>query len=113
MEGKNMDYNKLLAIKDMLNKHKDIFEKLDTYRNKWLAHDDIKKPELPPISGEEIKVLFDVLAKILNTITGRLNSESWGYSQVEGDVKFIVGQRQGGIKTLLGLIQNLARDNQF
>ena len=86
-EYKGMDHNELIKIKNTLNKHKDTIEKLDTYRNKWLAHDDIKKPELPPISGEEIKALFDVLAKMLNAITGRLNSESWGYSQVEGDVK--------------------------
>jgi len=86
-EYKGMDYNELITIKDMLNKHKDTLEKLDTYRNKWLAHDDIKKPEMSPISGEEIKALFDVLEKILNAITGRLNSESWAYSQVEGDVK--------------------------
>ena len=86
-EYKGMDHNELIKIKNTLNKHKDTIEKLDTYRNKWLAHDDIKKPELPPISGEEIKALFDVLAKMLNAITGRINSESWGYSQVEGDVK--------------------------
>jgi len=42
---------------------------------------------LPSITGEEIRTLFEVLAKILNSITGRLNSESWTYSHVESDVK--------------------------
>ena len=60
---------------------------IETYRDKWLAHDDKKKPKIPSITGEEIKSLFEVLAKMLNTITGRLNSESWSYSQVEDDVK--------------------------
>lgn len=86
-EYKGMDHKELVAIRKLLNEHKNTLEKLDTYRNKWLAHDDKKKPELPPITGEEIRALFDVLAKMLNSITGRLNSESWTYSHVEDDVK--------------------------
>ena len=86
-EYKGMDHNQLKDIREMLNTHKATLEKLNTYRDKWLAHDDIDKPELPSITGEEIKSLFDVLAKILNAITGRLNGESWTYLRVEGDVK--------------------------
>jgi len=55
-----------------------------------MTFDDKKKPEIPSITGEEIKALFEVLAKMLNAITGRLNSESWSYSQVEDDVKYHV-----------------------
>ncbi|KKS12948.1 MAG: hypothetical protein UU67_C0036G0004 [Candidatus Daviesbacteria bacterium GW2011_GWB1_41_5] len=86
-EYKGMDHKELVDIKKMLNEHKNMLKKLDIYRNKWLAHDDKKKPELPSITGEEIKALFDVLAKMLNSITGRLNSESWTYSHTEDDVK--------------------------
>ena len=86
-EYKGMDHKELIAIKEMLNKHKTTLNKLETYRDKWLAHDDKKKPRLPSITGEEIRDLFEVLAKMLNIITGRLNSESWTYSHVEGDVK--------------------------
>ena len=86
-EYKGMDHKELVAIKKILNKHKTTLNKLETYRDKWLAHDDKKKPKLPSITGEEIKDLFEVLAKMLNIITGRLNSESWTYSHVEGDVK--------------------------
>ena len=86
-EYKGMDHKELIAIKEMLNKHKTTLNKLETYRDKWLAHDDKKKPRLPSITGEEMKDLFEVLAKMLNIITGRLNSESWTYSHVEGDVK--------------------------
>lgn len=86
-EYKGMAYADLVAIREMLDGHKTTLEKLDTYRNKWLAHDDINKPKLPAITGEEIKDLFDVLAKILNSITGQLNSESWAYSHIEDEVK--------------------------
>lgn len=86
-EYKGIDHNELVAIKDMLSEHGTMLKKLDTYRDKWLAHDDKKKPELPPITGEEIRALFDVLAKMLNAITGWLNSESWTYSHVEDDAK--------------------------
>lgn len=86
-EYKGMDHKELVVIRGMLDKHRATLKKLDTYRNKWLAHDDKKKPKLPSITGEEIKTLFEVLAKMLNAITGRLNSESWTYSHVEGDVK--------------------------
>jgi len=86
-EYKGMDHKELAVIREMLNKHETTLKKLDTYRNKWLAHDDKKKPRLPSITGEEIKALFEVLAKMLNIITGQLNSESWTYSHIEGDVK--------------------------
>lgn len=86
-EYKGMDHKELIVIKEMLDKHKTTLNKLETYRDKWLAHDDKKKPRLPSITGEEIKSLFEVLAKMLNIITRRLNSESWTYSHVEGDVK--------------------------
>lgn len=86
-EYKGMDHKEFVAIRGMLNQHQATLKKLDTYRNKWLAHDDKRKPKLPSITGEEIKDLFEVLAKMLNSITGRLNSESWTYSHVEDDVK--------------------------
>lgn len=86
-EYKGMDHKELVSIKNTLNEHKNTLDKLYTYRNKWLAHEDKKKPQMLSITGEEIRALFDVLAKILNSITGRLNSESWMYSHVENDVK--------------------------
>jgi len=64
-EYKGMDHKELVGIRKMLNKHETTLKKLDTYRNKWLAHDDKKKPRLPSITGEEIKALFEVLAKML------------------------------------------------
>lgn len=43
-EYKGIDHKELIAIKEMLNKHKTTLNKLETYRDKWLAHDDKKKP---------------------------------------------------------------------
>lgn len=87
IEG-SMSRDELVIIKNMLNNHNAALKKLAIYRNKWLAHDDIEKPKLPSITKEEINKLFGVLAKILNSITNRLNSESWTYSHVENDVKY-------------------------
>ena len=86
-EYQGMSHKELIEIRKELNNHKTTLNKLNVYRDKWLAHDDIKKPKLPSITGKEVKALFEVLAKILNSITGRLNSESWAYSHVESDTK--------------------------
>lgn len=82
-----VDHIDLMKIRDTLAEHEETLERLETYRNKWLAHNDKKKLEPPKISGEEIKELFDLLAKILNSLSGKLNSESWSYSHIEDDVK--------------------------
>jgi hypothetical protein len=86
-EYRGMAHTDLVEIRTMLSEHRATLEKLEIYRNKWLAHDDVNKPEPPAITGIEIRSLFDMLAKILNSITGKLNSESWTYSHVERDVK--------------------------
>lgn len=77
----------LKEIRESLNAHQESLGKLKTYRDEWLAHDDIHKSELPSITGEEIRALFEVLAKILNSLTGKLNSESTMWDHVERDVK--------------------------
>src|SRR3989338_9005743 len=59
-EYKGMDHNELVSIKKMLGEHETTLKKLDKYRNKWLAHEDIKKKPRPPsITGEEIRALFE------------------------------------------------------
>jgi hypothetical protein len=86
-EYKGVAHSDLTEIRDSLNAHRESLEKLKTYRDEWLAHDDIHKSELPNITGEEIRALFEVLAKILNSLTGKLNSESTMWDHVERDVK--------------------------
>ncbi|MBU0569621.1 hypothetical protein KKB40_02465 [Patescibacteria group bacterium] len=84
---KGVEHSDLTVIKDLLDKQKNTIEKLKTYRDSWVAHDDAKKPQRPGISVQEIKDLFSTLKKILNTISGKLNDETWSYHHVEGDVK--------------------------
>lgn len=84
---KGIEHSDLDIIKDLLDKQKSTIQKLKTYRDSWVAHDDAKKPQRPVISAQEIKDLFDTIKKILNTISGKLNDETWSYSHVEGDVK--------------------------
>lgn len=88
---KGVEHSDLVVIRDLLNKQKNTIEKLKTFRDSWVAHDDANKPQQPKISSQEIKELFDTLKKILNTISGKLNNETWSYSHVESDVKRHVG----------------------
>lgn len=84
---RGIEHSDLTVIKDLLDNQKSTIEKLKTYRDSWVAHDDAKKPQRPIISAQEVKDLFDTLKKILNTISGKLNDETWSYQHVEGDVK--------------------------
>lgn len=72
----------LKKLRRMLAVHKPIIDKLLIYRDKWLAHDDINKPEVPNISATEIEKLFDVLAKIINILGSKLNSETWEWNHI-------------------------------
>lgn len=89
-EYKGVAHDDLTEIRDLLKTHDDALEKLKTYRDKWLAHNDINKPDLPDITGEEIRALFDVLAKILNSLTSKLNSSTSLWDHVERDTKWHV-----------------------
>jgi hypothetical protein len=77
----------LLEIRSLLAAHGKTIEELRTYRDSWLAHDDIQKPEPPRLDRPEIIGLFELLKKILNTLTGKLDSEGMTWDYVEGDVK--------------------------
>jgi hypothetical protein len=86
-EYRGMAHADLIEIRDLLEKHSESLERLRTYRDKWLAHEDIKKPALPNITGIELHALFQVLKKILNTLTSKLNSSSTLWDHIERDVK--------------------------
>jgi len=49
----------LLLIREMLEKQKNIIDKIKKYRDKWVAHNDVKRSETPNISAIEIKALFN------------------------------------------------------
>lgn len=76
---KNSD---LVSVKAEIEKNKFLIEKLTTYRDKCLAHDDIKKIEVS-INGEEIRTLFSLIEKILNVFSYKLNSTTSRWDHVE------------------------------
>ena len=86
-EYKGVAHTDLMEIRHLLETHKNSLEKLGIYRDKWLAHEDIKKPNLPDITGIELRGLFEALQKILNILTSKLNSSSTRWDHVEQDVK--------------------------
>jgi hypothetical protein len=84
---KGINRSDLQKIKRILAARKPIIKKLIIYRNKWLAHDDAKKPDLPAITVIEIKKLFEALSKIMNLLGSKINSETWMWSHVQEDSK--------------------------
>lgn len=74
------------ALRELLENYRTTIDNLILYRDKWLAHDDLKKPELPQISKGEIEDLFSVIALIINAL-GKINSESWMWDHVERDAR--------------------------
>lgn len=89
-EYKGVDHSTLKEIRESLSEHSIALEKLKTYRDKWLAHNDINKPELPDITGEELHALFGLLAKILNSLTSQLNNSTSMWDHVERDTRWHV-----------------------
>lgn len=77
----------ITKVRKMMENNNDSINKLSIYRDKWIAHDDIRKPTLPTLNKNEIIRLFDTLKQILNTISGKLNHEQWGYNLIEDKMK--------------------------
>lgn len=87
-EYKGLSESDLKEIRNMLERQRHVVSKLLTYRNKWLAHDDLKRPETPSITGKEIYDLFKTIEKIMNTLGSRLNNESWVWDHAERDAEW-------------------------
>ncbi len=85
---KGITHENLKEIKDLLKKEQLVIDKLRVYRDKWLAHDDIDKPEIPEINSIELRSLFDSFAKIINIFSSNMNHESTMWSQAEDSSKF-------------------------
>jgi hypothetical protein len=85
---KGITHNNLNEIRKILTKEQPIIDKLKVYRDKWLAHDDIDKPETPAISSLELRSLFDSFAKIMNIFSTNMNHESTIWNHIEESSKF-------------------------
>lgn len=81
-----VDHNDLIAIKSGIEKNEEIIKRLKTYRDQYLAHDDINKDEIN-ITGEEIRILFNIIEKIIDIFLSKLISTSVIYGNAKVDTK--------------------------
>lgn len=79
-------HDDLIAIKSDIEKNKDIIERLKTYRDQCLCHDDRNKDEVD-ITGEEIRILFSIIEKIIGIFLSKLISTSVMYDNAKIDTK--------------------------
>lgn len=85
-EYKGVNHKDLLAIKSDIEKNKEIIKRLKDYRDQYLAHDDINKDEIN-ITGEEIRILFNIIEKIIGIFLSKLISTSVMYNIAKIDTK--------------------------
>jgi hypothetical protein len=85
-EYKGVNHEDLSAIKFEIEKNEDIIKRLKTYRDQYLAHDDINKDEIN-ITGEEIRILFNIIEKIIGIFLSKLISTSVMYDNAKIDTK--------------------------
>jgi len=72
----------LESVKSLLTEHANTIGELKTYRDKYLAHDDLHKLEVQ-LTGQQIKDLFSVLEKVLNLFSSKLDHSSTMYDHIE------------------------------
>lgn len=78
------------GIERKLEESKKIWRKIKTYRDKFLAHDDLIKPEIKIFFGE-IHSVFDTLKEIINTFSYKTNFSTTGYGYPVRTCKDITG----------------------
>jgi len=72
----------LKKIKRRLNKNKSLIKKLKTYRDQYLAHDDIKKIKVK-LTAREIKVLLNIVRSIIDLLYSKLDFSANSYINFE------------------------------
>ena len=73
-EYKGMSPEDIKEIRESLVLHEGSIKKLKDYRDKWLAHHDLHRTIPPTITGEDLHALFELLDRILNSISSKLTS---------------------------------------
>ncbi|MDP2762956.1 MAG: hypothetical protein Q8O27_00340 [Enterobacteriaceae bacterium] len=76
----------ILDIENLLNTNQGLINRLTSYRDQYLAHEDKNKKEIL-ITVEEIKILFEIIKKILNTFSKKTNFSTTMYSHIEENCK--------------------------
>jgi len=83
---KGVNHDDLMAIKSDIEKNKDIIKRLKIYRDQCLCHDDRNKDEVD-ITGEEVRILFSIIEKIIGIFLSKLISTSVMYDNAKIDTK--------------------------
>ena len=83
---KGINEEDLQHIKLLIFEHTAIIQNLKTYRDKYLAHDDITKVDVV-LTPEKIKTLFKVIKEILNLFSSKINHSTRMYDCIEGKCK--------------------------
>jgi hypothetical protein len=73
-------------LRQILEENNMIIERLKTYRDENLAHEDKKKTEVT-ITIEEIDKLFEIAKEILNTLSYKINFDTTEYDHIEKYIK--------------------------
>jgi len=74
--------NDLYKIKKRLNKNNDVIKRLKKYRDRFLAHDDIKKKDIL-INKEDINILLKITKDVINLIHRKLEFSTIIYKNYE------------------------------
>jgi len=98
VQYKQLSLSDLRKIKKRLDKNKIIIKKLKIYRDKYLAHDDIKKIKIG-ISVKEIKVLLDIVKSMIELL----------YNKLDFSVNFYINFEEEPIKNFDLLMENLIK----
>ena len=77
---------RLAEIKKEIQNSGEIIDKIRTLRDKYFAHNDIKKEEVTINSGE-IMDLFKVVENIMQKICAEVMRESWSFEPLRDDSK--------------------------
>jgi hypothetical protein len=97
----------LIDIDNIMLINKELIKRLINYRDKYLAHDDINKPEVV-IRIDEIETLFGITEGILQKLSHKLNHSTWEFSPlkegVKNDTTMVVDHLKRFKPYLLGLL---------
>jgi len=72
----------LQHIKSLISQHANTIQDLKTYRDKYLAHDDLIKVDVK-LTQENIKSLFEVIKKVLNLFSSKTDHSTTMYNHIE------------------------------
>ncbi len=95
---KQLSLSDLKKVKKRLNRNKEVIKKLKVYRDKYLAHDDIKKIKIG-INVKEIKVLLNIVKSVIELL----------YNKLDFSVNSYINFEQEPIKDLDLVMKNLIK----